>query len=334
MLVPMLVNCATPRMVRLDTGGRTPLTYLPSTSSRSVQVDEDAFEESLARLVLEPPLSLRPARAGWLVRASSPGSTLDRVMGGALRKDYGRWCRAHEGPGDCLSLLEDGLGFGAEARLGLGLALSLDPMHESIADAVENTFSPTFFTGVVVSSLVGWVVLAANPEPVFTKAAAVVAAVLLVYLGVDAFLEVVKACLELKRSADGATTFRELEKAGERFGQVVGTQGARVFVLAVAAVVGRGTTKGVEWLSSRLRLLPKFAEAAALGASQVGIRLEEVGEVSAVMVIEGGVAITLAPTAMAMVVMGSDGIQGDPDGTVHHICTDKNTTSDASGGPW
>ncbi|MCP3100532.1 AHH domain-containing protein [Myxococcus sp. K15C18031901] len=28
------------------------------------------------------------------------------------------------------------------------------------------------------------------------------------------------------------------------------------------------------------------------------------------------------------------GIQGDPEGNVHHICTDKNMVSDANGGPW
>jgi hypothetical protein len=32
--------------------------------------------------------------------------------------------------------------------------------------------------------------------------------------------------------------------------------------------------------------------------------------------------------------VGGDGIQGDPEGTVHHICTDKNTVSAADGGPW
>ena len=35
-----------------------------------------------------------------------------------------------------------------------------------------------------------------------------------------------------------------------------------------------------------------------------------------------------------MVALGSGGIQGDPDGTVHHICTDKNSVSEAEGGPW
>jgi hypothetical protein len=29
-----------------------------------------------------------------------------------------------------------------------------------------------------------------------------------------------------------------------------------------------------------------------------------------------------------------NGIQGDPEGNIHHICTDKNEVSDTSGGPW
>ncbi|HZI09340.1 MAG TPA: Tox-REase-5 domain-containing protein [Myxococcus sp.] len=265
------------------------------------------FEAALARLVLELPLSLRPAEAGWLVRASSQGRTMDAVMQGALRRDYGRWCEAHEAPGDCLSLLENGLGLDAGDRLKVALGLSLDPMHESLADAVEETLNPTFFKAVVVSALVSWVVLAAAPEPLFTKAAAVVAVVMLAYMGGDAFLALVAACRELHAAAGRATTFQELEEAGERFGRVVGTQGARVFVLAISLVVGRGTAGGTTWLASRMPLLPGFAEASALGASQVGVNLAAAGQVSAVAVVEGTIAITLAPTAVAMSALGSGG---------------------------
>ncbi|MBZ4416852.1 AHH domain-containing protein [Myxococcus sp. RHSTA-1-4] len=113
-----------------------------------------------------------------------------------------------------------------------------------------------------------------------------------------------------------------------------GTEGARVFVLAVALVVGKGTAGGVSWLSSRLPLLPSFTEASALSASQVGVRLAAIAQVSAVAVVGEGIVISLAPNAVAMVALGSGGIQGDPDGTVHHICTDKNSVSEAEGGPW
>ncbi|MFP2925095.1 AHH domain-containing protein [Pyxidicoccus sp. 3LG] len=81
-------------------------------------------------------------------------------------------------------------------------------------------------------------------------------------------------------------------------------------------------------------LLPGFGEAVALSASQLGVELRAIEQVRTVAVVENGVAITLAPTAVAMVASGSGVIQGDPDGTVHHICTDKNSVSDKEGGPW
>ncbi|MFP2928203.1 hypothetical protein ACLESO_23995 [Pyxidicoccus sp. 3LG] len=251
-LMLLLAGCASSRVVRLDTGQGAPQEYVPPTSDRSVEVDEDDFEEALGRLALEVPLSLRPAEAGWLVRASTHGSAMDGALRSALRGDYGRWCHAHEGPGDCLSLLEDGLGFSTTDKLQLSLGLSLDPMHESIADAVENTLNPTFFKAVVVSAL----------------------------------------------------------------------------------VVGKGTVGGATWLASRLPLLPGFGEAAALSASRLGVNLLAIEQVSEVAVVENGVVITLAPNAVAMVALSSGAIQGDPDGTVHHICTDKNTASEKEGGPW
>ncbi len=93
----------------------------------------------------------------------------------------------------------------------------LDPLKESIARAVEKTLAPQLFYTVIATGLVTWVILAANPELVFTKAAAIVSAVLLIYLGVETFLEVVDASRELKRATDRATAWVELEQAGQRF---------------------------------------------------------------------------------------------------------------------
>jgi hypothetical protein len=294
-----------------------------------VRVDARAFEASLAQLVLDLPLSLRPSQAGRLLRASSYGATLDGVWQGALRRDYGHWCGAHEAPGDCLSLLEDGLGLEAPDRLTVALALAYEPLRESIADAVEDTLNPQFFTAVVMTSLASWVALAAAPEPVFTKAAAVLSAVLLAYLGEELFLKLVRACFVLKEATARATTFRQLDEAGARFGRVLGTEGARLFILAVTVLVSQGTAQGTAWLASRLALLPSFAEAAALGASQVGLRLEAVGQVRAVAVVQGRLAITLSPSAVAMAAMGPDERTED-----HHLATIRNEKSAARGGPW
>ncbi|WP_164018919.1 Tox-REase-5 domain-containing protein [Pyxidicoccus trucidator] len=308
-LVLLLTSCATPRVVRLETGQGHPLEYTPPSSDQSVPVDAAAFEEALTQLVLEVPLSIRAPQAGALVRATSSGTwaAADRAWQLALRKDYGRWCHAFEAPGDCLSLLEDGLGLSPMDKLAMALGLSLDPMHESIADALEDTFSPTLFKTVVVSALVSWAVLAANPEPVFTKAAAVLAVVMVAYLGVDSFLEMVRACSALKEASDRATTFQELNAAGTRFGAVMGVEGARVFVLVATMLVSRGIAGSASRLAARLPQLPRFSEASALAARQVGLRLEAAAEVTSVAVVEGQLVIALAPHAVAMTAMGSGG---------------------------
>lgn len=138
-------------------------------------------------------------------------------------------------------------------------------------------------------------------------AAAIIAAVLLIYLGVETFLEVVEASRELKGATDLATTWGELEQAGQRFANRVGPEVARVFVLAVTVVVSHGLTGGAASLASRLSILPRFTEAAVTGASGVGIHLANVEQVSAVAVVGGTISISLPVTAVAMAAQGLAG---------------------------
>jgi hypothetical protein len=56
-------------------------------------------------------------------------------------------------------------------------------------------------------------------------------------------------------------------------------------------------------------MLPNFARAAAAGASEVGISLANVGQVSAVAVIENIIVISLPATAVAMAAQGGEGAQ-------------------------
>ncbi len=192
-------------------------------------------------------------------------------------------------------------------KLGVGLALSLDPLKESISKAVEDTLAPQLFYTVIATGLITWAVLAANPEPVFTKAAAIVSAVLLIYLGVETFLELVDASRALKWATDRATTWEELEQAGQRFARRVGPEVARVFVLAVTVAVSHGMSGGAALLSSRLSMLPRFPDAAAAGASGVGINLANVGQVSAVAVVGSTIVISLPATAVAMAAQNMGG---------------------------
>ena len=317
LLLALATGCTTPRVVRLDTGQGSPLEYRLPTSNRSVEVDEGQFKEALVQLVLETPLSLRPSQQGWLVRTSAPYKDVGTSQPHLPHKGFGSLCRPRQQREGCLSLLDDVVGLSQTDKLAVALGLSFEPMRESIARSVEDTLSPEFFVAAIGASMLTWVVLAANPEPVFTKAAAIIAAVMVIYLGVDAFLEVVKACFELKRASEQAVTVEELAEAGERFGRVLGEQGARVFILAVTVLVSQGTLGGASFLAARLPLLPRFAEASALGASQLGIRLEAVEQVSMMAVVEGRLAIALAPTAVSMMA-ASNGSGSEPAATAHN----------------
>ncbi len=321
LLLALSTACASTHVVRLDTGEGAPVEYRPPTSSKSVRVDAEAFEDALARWVLNTPLPLRSPQQGWLVRASYPSDATDTRSSRLMRKGFGDLCAAGQRGDDCLSLLDDVVGLSQWDKLGVALGLSLDPLRESISRAVEDTLAPQLFYTLISTGLITWAVLAANPEPVFTKAAALVSAVMLIYLGVENFLEVVEASRELKRATDKATTALELERAGRRFAYRVGPQVARVFVLAVTVAVSQGMTGGAAWLASRLSMLPHFPEAAAVGASRVGIHLANVGQVSEVAVVGSTVVIALPATAVAMVARGQGAGQdaAGASGQLHHV---------------
>ncbi|WP_431603489.1 restriction endonuclease fold toxin 5 domain-containing protein [Corallococcus macrosporus] len=308
LLFVLITGCASGPTVRLRTEEGT-RTYAPVSWDRRVPVSAREFEDALARLVLDVPL---PVRSPRVVRAvARKGAELDRGLGFMLRDRYGRWCRAHEAAGDCLSLLEDGAGFGEMDRLTLAVGMSLDPLRASIGDALEDTVNPALFVSVVSGAIASWVVLAAAPEPVFTKAAAVIAAVFLAYVGVQSFLTVVRACGALKAATDRATTFQELEEAAHVFAQALGPEVARIFVLAVTVLVSHGVTVG---LSSALTWMPGFPDAVRLGSAQAGFSVAHVLDVSAVAVVGGVVEVTLASTAVTMAVTGppSSGSTGGP----------------------
>jgi len=149
LLLALFTACTTPRVVRLDMGQGAPLEYRPPTSNKSVKVDAAAFEEALTRLVLEAPLALRPAQQAWLVRASYPGNDEDTRWKRLMSKSFGGLCKPGQRRDDCLSLLDDAMGLSQWDKLGVALGLSIEPLKESISQAVENTLAPQLFYTVI-----------------------------------------------------------------------------------------------------------------------------------------------------------------------------------------
>ncbi|WP_375744988.1 hypothetical protein [Corallococcus interemptor] len=277
--------------MRLDTGEGAPIELSPAPPVRTVTVGEGAFEQALTELVLVTPLRLRASRPVDWVRASYPTGETDRAFGG--------FCEPGLRRSGCISLLEDVMGLSDWDKFGVALTLSLDPLKESIARAVEETLAPQLFYAVIATGLVTWAALAANPEPAFTKAAAVISALLLLYLGAETFLELIDASQDLKLATDQATTWKELDASGQRFAARVGPSIARVLVLAVTVAVSHGMTGGASLLAARIATLPNFPGGAAV-ASRVGINVASLEQVRAVSVSGGIITLALPSTAVAM----------------------------------
>ncbi|MCY1015105.1 hypothetical protein [Pyxidicoccus sp. MSG2] len=107
LLLSLLIGCGgTTRVVRLNPDGGEPIIRPLPSRSTPVEVTADALSQALAMLVLDVPLSVRPAQTGRLLLASTSEEWghVDHGLQSSLRKDYGRWCEQHEARGDCLSL--------------------------------------------------------------------------------------------------------------------------------------------------------------------------------------------------------------------------------------
>ncbi|WNG42988.1 hypothetical protein F0U60_01925 [Archangium minus] len=219
-------------------------------------------------------------------------------------------------------------------------ALKLSPryMGEGVREAaMELLGSPTVAYSVALSMMLYMMAWAA-PEPVFSKAlaAAVTLGLMLTYTAAELYA-VGMACLTLYREAEAARTKAQLEAVAERFGKALGGVGLRVLVTVAGAKLARGlpeVPKGGMW--ARLSP-PRFVLA---GGVKVGAKARAQVSVANGTVVLMGVSAgtTGAAVASASTLARTTGAcrdasdKGDAKG--HHIATDKNDVSDASGGPW
>nr|WP_284668260.1 AHH domain-containing protein [Myxococcus sp. SDU36] len=166
---------------------------------------------------------------------------------------------------------------------------------------------------------------------------------LIAYLGTGPVWKLGRGFLRLLDESRDAAGFADIERAGHRFGKVLGDNGARVLVIVALSALG-----GKSAMAAQGPKMPGFAQAASRAQLEGGFQLSGAlaGEVQAISISSAGVLnVTLAPTAVAAVAMGAGaspgavvgaarGVQGDPEGEIHHICTNKNYKSDKEGGPW
>jgi hypothetical protein len=352
-------GCATSRVVRLDTGEGRPLVYTPRTEEEPVRLDVGEFQEAVQKLARTAPRSSRPREAALrlfnlghprasshvrgrlgLVSVEEPrrGRLLvpqEPDTATALASAYGRWCQRQEKHRDCLHLLDEDVTLDEEGKRTLALRLALDSVWDETAEALgeltdkEAMVTMLATTGAIYLGL--WLV----PDPVLSKGiAATLTVVLIGYLGWDTVWSLVRGWRVLAREVEAATTFDEIQDAGEKYGKVMGKNAARAFVMLAMAALG----STAQTLATRVPTLPGSAQASLVGAGQGGFRLAAAGQVTSVAVAPGGViTIGLDPEAVAETARGTRAVASEPVESAaheHHIATNKWWDSTSNGGPW
>ena len=135
----------------------------------AVQVSDVELNEALTTLVLNMPL--RVAGSGFplylhrkLALASVP--LTGEAWRTPLARSYGGFCERQGTPGDCLKLFKDGPGLDGEDKRDLALALSVNAALEARDAELRGMFSTTQLWTTLSLTIIGYMALAAAPEPV------------------------------------------------------------------------------------------------------------------------------------------------------------------------
>jgi hypothetical protein len=332
-LLLWVAGCTTTRVVNLDTGQRI-TTYKP-VDSAPVHISEREFKSAVERLVLDLrwEIALDAPAQGEHSLLASAGGLVDGARSRPVSPSARQNCQRRSNSSTCLSLLAGEFSLTPLERRTLALSFALDTVWDGVAEVVKDLADPEALRAMVTSIIGTSLVMLVAPEPITKLIAVALTASLIAYLGTGPVWNLGQGFLRLMEDAQGAHGFAELEDVGHRFGKVLGSNGARVLVLVALTTVG-----GKNAMAAQGPTLPGAARAAIRVQSEGGFQLSGalVGSVRSIALPSASVLnIALAPTAVAAVAMGPGGsIQGDPDGEVHHICTDKNEVSEASGGPW
>lgn len=296
LLGTLLTGCATSRVVYLDTGQGKPIAYSPPTGVDAIEIDADAFQQVMTRLVLDMRFSLRPEGEAHPRARLASWEPEPRPR----RTDYGAWCSRQSQPEECLSLLEDGFTFlDARARRSMALSFAWDGVWEGVQGVVREVINPLALKAMITSAMAAYMLLVVAPEPVTKLVAIALTTYVIAYIGLDSFANLMKGWQRLSADSERAVAFDELKDAGQAFGKILGQNGARVLILALTAALGGGAAN----LATKGPMLPGFAQAALAAETNAGFQLSAAmaGGIRSISIAEGAMTVGLAPHAVAMV---------------------------------
>jgi len=216
------------------------------------------------------------------------------------------------------------------SRFSLALRLSPRYMGEGVREAARELFSsPVFLTSVALSVGVYFAAWLA-PEPLFTKAFVVALTLRLSLLvGAMELTHLARACLRLYQQAEAARTLEELEAAAEHFGRAMGGTALRTLMLVASLGLSKALPEVPEGGLRALLNAPRYAMPGGGPSLQ--------GATAVTMAADGTVVVAGVAAGTAASAVGSactDGSDKKDGHHWHHLATNKNDTSAASGGPW
>ncbi|RKH68101.1 hypothetical protein D7X96_18140 [Corallococcus interemptor] len=335
LLLLLGTGCSATRGVRLKTGREAPVVHVPRAEVAPVELGEDTFQEAVRTLAASPGSMGAYAHVrGRLGLVSVEEPARARLLGDDLASAYGRWCQRKQTPGDCLQLLDHGPTLDEDGRRSLAFAIALDSVWDETSEALVGMTDRRAVLTTIVATGTVYLALWLLPEPVSKGLAATMTVVLIAYLGIDTVWNLIQGWIELSEQARVARTFDELRDAGEEYGEVMGKNAARAFVMLALAAVG----STAETFAAKVATLPGSGQASLVAAEMGGFRLAAAAQVeSAAVSSEGVVTLVLAPNAVAMSAREDKGpvaSGADVDGPEHHIASNKFWNATNRGGPW
>lgn len=195
LLLVMLAGCSSAtRAVRLDTGWGKPINFTPRFGDAGpVELDEDDFEEAVAKLGRDVPRSAQPRsdarRLFWFSANDAYAGTRGRLglvsvdsgqdsysnhrapseawkpeADSEFTRAYGRWCERAQRTRDCLNLLEDGPTLGDEAKRTLALHFAMGSVMDETHEALGKMVDPVAVRNTIITAMAVYLGLWLLPE--------------------------------------------------------------------------------------------------------------------------------------------------------------------------
>ena len=261
------------------------------------EVTQEEFKRFMLRALRDVDFRKLKARVdppAYQVMAASWWGTQVEQKDIDITRGYQAWCEQDGNAGSCIDLSPSApylVGFQKyRVALGIGVSRFVDGFVDELGNEARALVDPDTLKFMLIGAMVSYLVLLANPDPVFTKALAAAATVVMTaMLGARTVCDVVFGFRDMITEVDAARTFDAVSTAGKRYGRKVGVATARIVVMAMMALLSEGGTVG------RLLSFPKLPQASAVLLAETGgaLSVQSIRQVAGVTVLKGGVYVAM-----------------------------------------